>query len=161
MSSGLDSSLDWRRFPMRTVGPKLELHRVHRSANGFAWFANNSVFRFDPPVSHTSKFGTCYFSYSPIGAFMETMGRAPFVDRATEIDIRVMTTTRLAQARRVADLTSRRAVGFGIDNSYSAGADYGPSQALAALLFDSGFAGIHYKIRHDPAGLINAVIVRV
>ncbi len=88
---------------------------------------------------------------------METLGRTRIVNYNTEIEVRALTATRLASERRVADLTSRRAAEFGIDNAYSASADYRPSQELAALLFDAGFEGVRYKIRHDPAQGLEAL----
>jgi hypothetical protein len=52
---------------------------------------------------------------------------------------------------RLADLTSRRALGFGVTASLGASEEYDESQGFAAAVANAGFGGIRYLLRHDPA----------
>ena len=46
---------------------------------------------------------------------------------------------------------------FGVTASHSTGTDYAPAQELAAELFDAGIGGVLYRVRHDPAMILEAV----
>jgi hypothetical protein len=48
---------------------------------------------------------------------------------------------------------------YGIAADISVGTDYGPSQRLASDLYASGFDGIYYTARHDPAFLERSAAV--
>lgn len=143
---------DSSEFPHITVPSGLRWFRLHRSTNGFAWFGNRTVFRFDPPSSHAARFGTCYFATEPIGAFIETMlGMGD--PTQSEVDERRITSCEVKGVLRLANLTSPLVLGYRVDASFSAssGGDYAHSQDLAATLFDASFDGIWYALRHDPA----------
>ena len=87
-----------------------------------------------------------------IGAFIETiLGLGdPTQD---EVDERYLTSCDVRGVLHLADLTNPLALGYGVDGSFSASrsGDYDHSQMLAATLFDAGFDGIWYPLRHDPA----------
>lgn len=57
----------------------------------------------------------------------------------------------LGRNLRLADLTSRRALGFGVTASLGADEDYAAGQAFAASALAAGYEGIRYLVRHDPA----------
>jgi hypothetical protein len=89
---------------------------------------------------------------------METLGRTRTIEQ-NAVDDRSMTVACSHRLLRLADLTNRFAMSFGIDNSYSASTDYTGSQQLAALLREAGFDGVHYAIRHDPEHELLAVAI--
>lgn len=96
-------------FPAVTVAGQ-RWFRMHRRTTGFAWFGNRTVFRFDPPASEATRFGTCYFATEGIGAFIETMlglGN-PTQD---EVDERYMTSCEVRDVLHLADLTNPLALG--------------------------------------------------
>jgi RES domain len=64
---------------------------------------------------------------------------------------RWLMSARLGCDLRLADLTSRRALQFGVTASLGANEQYDASQAFAADAVGAGFAGIRYLVRHDPA----------
>lgn len=57
----------------------------------------------------------------------------------------------LSRDRRLANITSQRALGFGITASLGAGERYEESQAFAAEAARSGYDGVLYFVRRDPA----------
>ena len=68
-----------------------------------------------------------------------------------ELKERCLLSVALGRNLRLADLTSRRALQFGVTATIGAGEDHRPSQALAADMVKLGFAGLRYRVRHDPA----------
>ena len=64
---------------------------------------------------------------------------------------RWLMSVRVGRDLRLADLTSRRALQFGVTASLGANEQYDASQAFAADASGAGFAGIRYLVRHDPA----------
>jgi hypothetical protein len=69
----------------------------------------------------------------------------------SELKGRALLTVTLGRDLKLADLTSRRALQFGVTASIGADRDYSASQALAVSAVQSGFAGLRYLVRHDPA----------
>jgi hypothetical protein len=68
-----------------------------------------------------------------------------------EIRARCLFSVELGRPVRLADLTSRRALSFGLTASLGANQEYEASQAFAIEAVAAGFAGIRYLVRHDPA----------
>lgn len=70
-----------------------------------------------------------------------------------ELDVanRALMSVRLGRDLRLADLTSRRALQFGVTASLGADEHYDESQAFAQRAIDAGFEGIRYLVRHDPS----------
>lgn len=55
----------------------------------------------------------------------------------------------LGRSIRLADLTSRRALSFGVTASVGANERYDESQAFAVRAVELGFGGVRYLVRHD------------
>jgi hypothetical protein len=139
------------RFPRRTLRADHEIYRIHRfrrpSGNTRWWFSFDGTGRFDPVG--TGK-GTCYFAERPLGAWVEVYRRQMLLAEAAVSD-RWLMSVRVGRDLRLADLTSRRALQFGVTASLGANEQYDASQAFAADALGAGFAGIRYLVRHDPA----------
>jgi hypothetical protein len=139
------------RFPRRTLRADREIYRIHRvrrpPGNTGWWFSFDGTGRFDPVGTGQ---GSCYFAERPLGAWVEVYRRQMLLAEAAVLDRRLMT-VRLGRDLRLADLTSRRALAFGVTASLGANERYDASQAFAADAVRAGFDGIRYLVRHDPA----------
>lgn len=149
---------NWAAFPTFDVTPDIELTRVHSEARHPAFFNPSNAWRFGPPASRKDKFGVCYLGLvRPLSAYVEKYGRFGIItpsQRQTD----ALSTLHVSRALTVADLTNRKVVGgYGVTAAHSVGTDYHPSQRLASELFDAGFAGIRYRIRHDPEMRLEAI----
>jgi RES domain len=134
-------------FPRRTVRGDAELYRIHRRERGAWWFSFDGSGRFDPVGSGL---GACYLAEQPLAAWVEVFRREMVLSELAVLG-RALSRLRLGRDMRLADLTSRRALQFGVTASLGAGEDYGESQAFAVRAVQSGFAGVRYLLRHDPA----------
>lgn len=137
------------RFPQRTLRGDREIYRIHRlrSASTGLWFSFDGSGRFDPLGSDK---GACYFAEAPLGAWVEVYRRQMLLAE-TAVVARWLLAVRLGRDVRLADLTSRRALQFGVTASLGANEQYAASQAFAADALAAGFGGIRYLARHDPA----------
>ena len=142
---------DWSRFPTHRITTETKLWRIHNADSHPAYFNDSSSWRFGPSPTHKGKFGTCYLGLDdPRPAYLEKYGRRGVItpelrhrDALSELTIH--------SPIDVADLTNRSVLGrFNVTASHSTGNDYGPSQRLAADLFDASFGGIRYRLSHDP-----------
>lgn len=150
---------DWAAFPAFIVGPGTSLARIHRRDFHPAWFNQDGSWRFDPPPSHRSRFGSCYLGLESLASYVEVFGRFRSVSQA-EIDRRALSEFAVERNLRFADLTDRTVLGdFGVTAAHSTGAEYAPAQELAATLYDAGFDGIRYRVRHDPAMRLEGVAI--
>ncbi len=105
--------------------------------------------RFDLPEPH----GTCYLAADPVASLLEVLipertGGAVSSEFITELRIREL---QIPEEVLAADVTSRRASGFGITAEIGTLVPYQRPQSWAANLFRAGFRGILYWLRHDPA----------
>jgi hypothetical protein len=134
------------------VSATVELLRIHRACNGLWWFSADGSGRFDldPPR------GTCYLAENAVGAWVEVF-RTPTLIAEVDVSERRLGRVKLGRRLRLADITSRRALQFGVTASLSAAEDYGPSQAFAAQVLAAGFDGVRYLVRHDPRQRLYAV----
>jgi hypothetical protein len=139
------------RFPQRTLRGDREIYRIHRlrriSGNTGWWFSFDGRGGFDPVG--TGK-GSCYFAERPLGGWVEVYRRQMLLAESAVTD-RWLMSVRVGRDLRLADLTSRRALGFGVTASLGADEQYDASQAFAADALGAGFAGVRYLVRHDPA----------
>jgi RES domain len=135
------------RFPRRTLRGDRTIHRIHRTANGPWWFSSDGTGRFDPVG--TAK-GACYMAERPLGAWIEVFRKRMLVSLG-EVAGRSLFSVELGRDLRLANLTSRRALEFGVTASLGANEDYDRSQAFAVAAVAAGFDGIRYLVRHDPA----------
>lgn len=140
-------------FPRRTLRGDRALYRIHRADRAPWWFSADGAGRFDPPSAGE---GACYFAEAPLGAWVAVFRRQILLDDA-ELRVRALTPVTLGRNLRLADLTSRRALQFGVTASLGADEHYTDSQAFAARAWAAGFAGIRYHLRHDPAQTLHAV----
>jgi RES domain len=134
-------------FPRRTLRGDRSIHRVHRSATSPWWFSSDGSGRFDPVGSGK---GACYLAELPLSAWIEVFRKRMLLTTA-EVTERSLFSVELARDLRLADLTSRRALEFGVTASLGANEEYDASQAFALRAVEAGFAGVRYLVRHDPA----------
>lgn len=134
-------------FPARTWKAGRPLWRIHRSTRGAWWFSDDGTGRFDPV--RAGGLGACYFAQDPLGAFVEVFRTRIELDQ-DDVDERRLARVELNHDLRLADLTSRRALRFGVTAEIGAGGDYDASQRLAAGLAAAGYDGIRWWVRHDP-----------
>jgi hypothetical protein len=144
-------------FPERRLAPGVVLHRIHRAANGPAFFGTSGAMRFDPSPTHLERFGTCYLAFEQISAFLEVFADLPVVSQA-EVDRRVLSTLGVNGELRLADLTDRIVLGkFHVDGSVHVEMVRAATRRLASDRFDEGLDGVVYRIRHDPRLELEAV----
>lgn len=135
------------RFPQRTLRGATEIYRIHRSDNSAWWLSADGSGRFDPVGSGQ---GACYFAATPVGAWIDVF-RKRMLLAEDEVLARSLCRATLGRDLRLADVTSRRALQFGITASIGASEDYADSHNFAADALAAGFAGVRYLVRHDPA----------
>lgn len=134
-------------FPRRTLRGERTIYRIHRSTTPPWWFSSTGDGRFDPVGTGM---GACYLAESPLGAWVEVFRKRQLLAE-TEIAQRSLLAVMLDRDLRLADVTSRRALSFGVTASLGAGEQYDNSQAFAAQAMEDGFDGVRYLLRHDPA----------
>jgi hypothetical protein len=142
-------------FPRRTLRGDRTIHRIHRSTTASWWFSSDGSGPFDPVGAGL---GACYLAERPLGAWVEVFRKSMLLAEG-EISARSLFSVELGRDLRLADVTSRRALGFGVTASVGAGEDYRESQAFAAGAVDAGFHGIRYLVRHDPAQRLFGIAV--
>ncbi|MCP9490079.1 MAG: RES family NAD+ phosphorylase [Solirubrobacteraceae bacterium MAG38_C4-C5] len=135
------------RFPRRTLRGDRIIHRIHDADRSPWWFSADGSGRFDPVGTGM---GACYLAERPLGAWVEVFRKTMLLPEA-EVRHRSLLSVQLGRDVGLADLTSRRALGFGVTASLGADQDYEPSQTFAVRALEKGFAGVRYLIRHDPA----------
>jgi hypothetical protein len=134
-------------FPRRKLRGDRAIHRIHRAARGPWWFSSDGSGRFDPLGTGL---GACYLAERPLGAWVDVFRKRLVVAEA-EVAERALLSVTLGRDLRLADLTSRRALAFGVTASLGADEEYGDSQAFAVEAAGAAFQGIRYLLRHDPA----------
>lgn len=97
--------------------------------------------------------GTCYLAEEPIGAFVEKFGR--LLRPGGVIPEPLVDSQRLSRLRppkaKVVDLTDPTVIGLvGLTAEIHSTTDYNLTQGWALAFREAGYAGIHYKARHDP-----------
>lgn len=143
---------DLTEFPVQIVSAGASFFRVHRLTNGPIYFSSDGTGRFDPPRADRSRYGTCYLSQSPKGAYVEVFGNFRPIPEAY-VDERACTEIELARDVVLADLSDPANIGnFGIGADLAVGTDYELCQKWSLALFESGHIdGIVYAARHDPS----------
>lgn len=138
-----------RRFPDRSLSCETTLYRVVRRGQGPWWFGNSMQGRFDLPVPC----GTCYLAGDSLAALLELVGadRSGGLVSAEFLAQRRLRELRVPRDLTAADLTSRRAAGFGVTSEIGTLVPYEEPQAWAASLLGAGFEGLVYWLRHDPS----------
>lgn len=139
--------MNLKGFPRRTLRGDRTLYRVHRAANDPWWFSSDGSGRFDPVGTGL---GACYVAELALGAWVEVF-RKRMLLAEDDVAERALLSVALGRDLRLADLTSRRALGFGVTASMGANERYDDSQAFAVEAAQASFEGIRYLVRHDPA----------
>jgi hypothetical protein len=151
--------VDWSTFPSFGLEESTELFRIHQEHLHPAWFNNDGGWRFDPPPTHRTKFGSCYLGLEPLSSYVEVFGRIGTVPEG-EVSKRALSSLTSLGTFAIADLTDRTVLGlYKVTAAHSTGTDYEPAQKLAADLYDAGFDGIRYRVSHDPAMKLEAIAV--
>jgi RES domain-containing protein len=135
-------------FPRKTLRADRVVYRIHRAARDAWWFSSEGASRFDPVG--VEGVGACYLAEQPLGAWVEVFRKTMLIAE-TDIGCRTLLATTLGRSLRLADLTSRRALSFGVTASLGADEHYERSQAFAVEAVGAGFDGIRYLVRHDPS----------
>jgi hypothetical protein len=134
-------------FPRRTLRADREIYRIHHTDRVPWWFSSDGSGRFDPVGTGQ---GACYLAERPLGAWVEVFRRRMLLAEA-EVRGRALTSVELGHDIRLANLTSRRALEFGVTASLGADENYAAGQAFAVDAVGAGLDGIRYLVRHDPA----------
>ncbi len=134
-------------FPRRTLRGDRTVYRIHKSTRSPWWFSCSGEGRFDPLGT---ELGACYLAEAPLGAWVEVFRKRQLLAEA-EIPGRSLLAVTLGRDLRLADITSRRALGFGVTATLGAGEQFHDSQAFAKQAANDGFDGVRYLLRHDPA----------
>jgi hypothetical protein len=137
---------DLGRFPTYRLEARRRLYRVHRADNAPVWFSSDGSGRFDL----TGDRGTLYLAVSELGALIEVFRSGTLVAEA-EVAARRLSTIAFDSAVGIADAAIGRARAYGITAEIHSSPDYELTQAWARGLASAGFAGIRYRLRHDPA----------
>jgi RES domain len=137
---------DLSGFPTYDLLRSEQLYRLHRADRSPWWFSSDASGRFDlePPR------GTCYLAASPVGAFIEVF-RVETVIPEAEIDVRALSSLAAPRRSRLADCTVSAARKFGITGAIHTQPDYTLPREWATAFAAAGFAGIRYRLSHDPA----------
>jgi len=140
-------------LPRNELPELTRLYRIHRAENGTWFFDTSPDGRFNPTA--TAGRGACYWSTTPLGAFVESY-RTPTTIAREDIDARRIATISLLAPLTVADLTQRSALSAGVTAALTSGGDYQPAQTLADTL-QGQTDGILYHASHDLAGQLTSV----
>jgi hypothetical protein len=133
-------------FPTYDLLRRETLYRLHRADRGPWWFSSDGSGRFDLGGDR----GTCYLAATPVGAFIEVF-RVETVIPELELETRVLSSLPPPKRSRLADCTISAARKFGITGAIHTQPDYALPRAWAEALAAAGFAGIRYRLSHDPA----------
>jgi RES domain-containing protein len=147
--------VDLKGFPRRTLRGNRTMYRIYQTANGAWWFSSDGSGRFDPVgTGH----GACYLAERPLGSWVEVF-RKQMAIAEFALNARALLEVQIGRDLRLADLTSRRALGFGVTASLGADRTYTDSQTFACDAVTAGFDGIRYLVRHDPAQQLYGIAV--
>ncbi len=124
------------------------LFRVHRASRRSWWFSSDGAGRFD--LVGVPGRGTCYVAEEPLGAFVEVFRDVTLIDEQ-DVQRRKLSRLRLPRLAVVADCTRAAARAFGITAALHASESYALTQRWARAFAAAGFAGIRYRVSHDPA----------
>lgn len=142
-----DDPAELASFPTTRRLPRT-LHRVSEHT-GTWWYASapNGGGRFDLPLPE----GTCYLADDLDAALGEKLLRRPKklvpAERLREL---LHSRVTLLRPFDLANLTSTRATGFGVNAEIHTSLDYGKPRAWAERLRAAGARGLRYAARSDP-----------
>lgn len=147
------------QLSIREVGEPL--YRCHRVHHGAIYFGRDIRNRFDDPQG---RFGVCYLSLSPSGAFAETLIRKPIGQVLQKSDLRHYCLTRIhtLQTLRLVHCHGEGLKHNGLDSQISSSVDRGSTQSMARVFYehDDRPDGLIYRARHDDDQLSVALFNR-
>lgn len=146
-------SIDVAALPRSDLPQAQRLYRIHRTENGPWYFDGSDDARFNP--SATDGRGACYWTESPLGAFIEVFRATRTID-AADLDARRLAHIDLPAPLVVADLTQRAGLALGVTLALTAGEDHSEAQAVADQL-QGTVDGVLWHGRHDLAGQLTCV----
>jgi hypothetical protein len=152
-----DPSRDYSVFPRVALTQGTSVYRVHRKGLGPWWFCSCQDCRFDLNDPR----GTCYLATDPMTAVLEAFGNdldSGFLPE-TAIQDRCVRRMPLPADYDLADLASRRCVGFDVTSEIGDITPYDLPLVWATHLDSSGFDGLRWSTRFDPAPSANGVAV--
>jgi len=133
-------------FPRREYPSGTELFRSHSHGRGPWWFSSSGDGRFDLAAPK----GTCYVAEAEVTTLLEAWAGMQVVPGYL-VEERDTSRLRLPSDVTVADLTSNRAIQFGVTAEIFTTTDYPQTQLWASAFHKAGFGGIRYWARHDLA----------
>lgn len=136
---------DLAHFPRHLLAPATFLARVHRADRGAWWFSADGSGRFDLP----SPQGTCYLGESALAGFLVVFGGSALVAEPDVLRRRVSWPA-VSGELALADCTVGSARAFGVTGAIHSTPDYALTQAWARAFAAAGFAGVRYRVSHDP-----------
>ena len=131
-------------FPRRDYRRGTEVFRSHGHGRGPWWFSSSGDGRFDLADPK----GTCYAAEAEVTALLESWAGMQVIP-GYKVDERDTSRMPLPAALTVADLTSNRAIQFGVTAEIFTTTDYAQTQLWASAFNKAGFDGIRYWARHD------------
>lgn len=136
-----------RGFPFVELDRDIQVWRVHRLGHGPWNFG--ALFRFGLSAPR----GTCYVGLTDLTAISETIVRGQSILMRTDLQDRIIREVGLPKRFRLADLTDRRAAGFGVTRDFGTDFPYDRCQSWASAFDAMAFEGLHYWARHDLSGV--------
>ena len=137
-----------RDFPEVVLRSGTEVHRIHSAAFGAWHFNAEDTWRFNPCA--VEGLGACYLAERPVAGLLEIYKGVPVVDEQ-DVAGKAHFTAALEADVRLADCCVPAAREFGVNGEIHTTTNYDLTQAWAAALAQTGFTGIRYLCRTDPA----------
>ena len=134
-------------FPRYDLTPEQALFRIHRRGRSPWWFSSDGSGRFD--VTRASR-GTCYLAEREVGAFIEVFRHRTLIPEA-EVAARRLATLHVAVHAVLADCTVEHARAYGVTGAIHTQPDYELPRRWASAFEQAGFAGVRYRVSHDPS----------
>ena len=149
------------QLAVRTVEIGTAFYRCHSSQHGAVYFGKDGLNRFDDPCK---QFGVCYLSFSPSGAFAETLLRKSSDQVLQKSDLRSYCLTCL-HTQETMMLVHCHGEGLkqnGFDSRIASCIDLRMTQSIARSLYDHAQQpdGLVYRARHDDDQLSIALFDR-
>jgi RES domain len=138
---------DLADFPVHRLLPSQRLFRVHLAKHGPWWFAATGDGRFDLALPR----GTCYLADEAAGAFIEACQEPGVLIPADYLRHRRLSVLSVPRELHLADCTVSRARAFGITGEIHSSVARQRTQAWARAFAQTGFDGVRFLARHDPA----------
>lgn len=159
-----DPALDWATFPTSRLRAGTLLWRAARRGREPWWFCACGDCRFDLDEPR----GTCYAGTDELSGILESIGYEWAGGSPLTLHFvrkRVLHSTSDLVTSPLANLTSRKAVGFRVTNELSDMTPYDTPRAYARLLDAARtagrqvFAGIRYRTRFDTGAKTRGIAV--